>query len=71
VVAVLVGEEQGADVRQMPEIPGDEIINFMNRSERDVQRVRQKLAVKNAARNVTFGKDGDFFGEFERLERRD
>ncbi len=60
-----------ADVCQMSEIPGHEIINFVKRSKGDVQRVSQIFAVKNSARDVAFGLDGDFFGEFERCERRD
>ncbi len=44
-----------ANICQMSEIPSDEIINFVKRSERDVQRVGHIFAVKNAARNVTFG----------------
>ncbi len=38
-----------ADVCQMTEIPRYEIINFVKRSQRDVQRVGDKFSMKNAA----------------------
>ncbi len=38
-----------ADIRQMSEIPRNQIINFVKRSQRNVERIGNKFAVKNAA----------------------
>ena len=60
-----------ADVCQMSEIPRNQIIDFVNRGEREMQRVGDKSAMEYAARNITFGENGGFFGEIERFNRRD
>lgn len=60
-----------ADVGDMAEIPGDEVIDLVIGREGDVDRVGDVLAVKDAAFDVAFCEDGDFLGEVELFERFD
>jgi hypothetical protein len=60
-----------ADVGDVAEIPGDEIIDLMKRGEGDVDGVGDVFSVKDPAFDIAFGENGDFFGELELLERLD
>lgn len=55
----------------MAEVPGDEVIDLVERGEGEVDGVGEVFAVKDAAFDVAFGEDGGLFDEFELLERAD
>jgi len=44
-----------ANIRQMAEVPGNEIVDLMDRREGNVKRVGHELAVKYSARDVALG----------------
>ena len=46
-------------VRNMPEIPGDEVIDLVERRQRDVKGIGDELPVKDPARDVSLGEDGN------------
>ena len=50
-----------ADIGDMPEIPCNEIVYFVEGSQRNMDRIGHKFSVKYAARNVPLGKDRHFF----------
>ena len=54
----------------MAEIPCDDVIDLVKRSERDVKCIRDELSMEYSARNITFRKDRSFIGEFEVLKAR-
>ena len=57
------------DIREVPEVPGHEVIDLVERSEGDVEGVGDELAVKDPARDVTFRKNGDLFGKLKPFKR--
>ena len=60
-----------ADVGDVSEIPCNEIIDLVKRRQRDVKSVRQKFSMKNAAGDISLGKDRGLFRKFEAFERFD
>jgi hypothetical protein len=52
----------------MTEVPGDQIIHFMDRSNSDVQRIGDVLAMKNPTRNITFSQDSCLFSQLNLFE---
>lgn len=55
----------------MAEIPCDDVVNLVDRSESNVDGVGDIFAVKDAAVDVAVGEDRDLFGQFEMFERLD
>ena len=58
-----------ADVGDVAEVPGDEIVDLVKGGEGDVEGVGDVFAVKDAAFDIALGEDGDLFGDVELLER--
>ena len=50
-----------ADIGNVTEIPGDKVVDLVKRGECYMDGIGQKFSMKNAARDITFGEDGDFF----------
>jgi len=57
-----------AGVGEVAEIPGDEIVDAVERGDGVVDGVGDEFAVKEAAVDVGFGEDGGFVGEVELVE---
>ena len=58
-----------ADVGDVAEVPGDEIIDLVDRRDGDVDGIGDVFAVKDAAFDVALGKYRDFLGKIELFER--
>jgi hypothetical protein len=54
-----------AHIGEMAEIPCNEVIDLMDRSERDVHRVRHELSVEDPAGDVPFSEYGRLVDELE------
>src|SRR5437773_2574627 len=60
-----------SDIGNMAEIPGNQVIDLVERRHRHVYGVGDIFAVKNAAFDIAFRQDGDLFGQLKLLERLD
>lgn len=54
-----------ADVGEMAEIPGDEVIELIDGGDGVMHGVREEAAVDDAAFDVAFGEDGGLFRDVE------
>ncbi len=53
----------------MTKVPGNEVIDFVIRSKRHMDRVSNVLAMKDAARNITVRQNRNLISKFYLLER--
>lgn len=58
-----------ADVCKVAKIPRDEIVDLVKRCERDMDGVGDVFSVKDAAIDITFGKNCDLICQLELFER--
>src|SRR5690349_16773119 len=52
----------------MAEVPGDQIIYLVKRSERNMQRIGDVLAMKDAARDIAFGENRRLIRQLDLFE---
>ena len=57
-----------ADIGEVAEVPRDEIIDLVKRSQRHVNCVRNELSMKYPPRNISFRENGDLFGKIKAIE---
>lgn len=60
-----------ANISEMPEVPSYEIVDLVKRRRREVNRIGDIFAVKDAALDVPFSEYRDLLGDLDLFERFD